>query len=151
MHDTPPEGAQSGSGTGTAAITNQTVQGRTAVTLLRTVAVLNLLGTLSQGLTAGMFLNGDASSIDPHQTSAFVVEFLVVVQLVLAILVWRRNRWLKWPLPGAISILVFTFTQVALGVEGSGTAHVTLGVALSAMAMAMVLRSLQLRVADSTT
>ncbi|TDD23763.1 hypothetical protein E1287_38675 [Actinomadura sp. KC06] len=140
MHDT-------SSGAGTAATTDRAVEGGTVVALLRAVAVLSLLGTLSQGLTAGMFLNGDVNSIDPHQVSAFVVEFLVIVQLVLAILVWRRNRRLKWPLPGAIAILVFTFVQAALGVEGSVAAHVTLGVTLSAMEMAMVLRSFQLRVA----
>ncbi|MFI0371033.1 hypothetical protein ACH35V_24455 [Actinomadura sp. 1N219] len=120
-------------------------EGGTVVALLRAVAVLSLLGTLSQGLTAGMFLNGDVNSIDPHQVSAFVVEFLVIVQVVLAVLVWRRNRSLKWPLPGAIAVLVFTFVQAALGVEGSVAAHVTLGVTLSAMEMAMVLRSFQLR------
>ncbi|TMQ90787.1 hypothetical protein ETD83_33925 [Actinomadura soli] len=151
MHDTSFEGAQSGSGAGTAGIRDQTVKGGTAVTLLRAVAVLSLLGTLLQGLTAGMFLNGDVNSIDPHQINAFVVEFLVIFQLVLAILVWRRNRWLKWPLPWAIAILVFTLAQAALGVKGSVAAHVTLGVTLSAMEMAMVLRSFQLRVAGSTT
>ncbi|WUI04024.1 hypothetical protein OHR68_20250 [Spirillospora sp. NBC_00431] len=151
MHDISSGGAQSGFGAGTAAITGQAVKGGTAVTLLRAVAVLCLLGTLSQGLTAGMFLNRDVNSIDAHQMSAFVVESLVIVQLVLAILVWRRNRWLKWPLPGAIGILVFTYTQAALGVAGSVAAHVTLGVTLSAMEMAMVLRSFQLRAAGSTT
>lgn len=59
-----------------------------------------------------------------------------------------RNRWLKWPLSATIGILVFTFTQTVLGLEGSLAAHVTLGVALCAMETVLVLQSFLLRVED---
>ncbi|GLY70961.1 hypothetical protein [Amycolatopsis taiwanensis] len=63
---------------------------------------------------------------------------------------WRRNRWLKWPLLATIGILVATFTQVALGLESSLAAHAALGVTLCGMETALVLRVFLLRVGSST-
>ncbi|MFD5899829.1 hypothetical protein [Streptomyces sp. NPDC060366] len=146
MHDTSSEGAPSHVGTGTVVRTDRVVDGRGAVTLLRAVAALTLLETLVQGLLAGMLLNGDIDSIDPHGINAYVFELLVFLQVVAAVLLWRRNRRLTWPLKATIGILVFTFTQTLLGLEGSLAAHVTLGVALCAMETALVLRAFTLRV-----
>lgn len=126
-------------------MTARVVSGRGAVTLLRVVAVLACLDTLVQGLLAGMLLNGDVDSIDPHGFNAYVFELLVFLQVVAAALLWRRNRGLTWPLKATIGILLATFTQTALGLEGSLAAHVTLGVALCAMETVLVLRAFTLR------
>ncbi|MEV8313454.1 hypothetical protein AB0Q95_04695 [Streptomyces sp. NPDC059900] len=121
------------------------VNGRGAVTLLRVVAALACLETLVQGLLAGMLLNGDVASIDPHGFNAYVFELLVFLQVVAAVLLWRSNRWLTWPLMAAVGILAATFAQTALGLASSLAAHVALGVALCAMETVFALRTLALR------
>lgn len=151
MHDTSSEGAASHVGAGTAIMMARVVDGRGTVTLLRVVAALACIETLVQGLLAGMLLNGDVDSIDPHGFNAYVFELLVLLQVVAAILLWRHNRWLTWPLKATIGILLATFTQTALGLESSLAAHVALGVALCAMETALVLRAFTLRVENSTT
>ncbi|MFK4071887.1 hypothetical protein [Streptomyces sp. NPDC029674] len=145
MHDTSSKGAPSQAG---AVTTAQVVDGRGLVTMLRVVAVIGCLETLVQGLLAGMLLNGDVDSIDPHGVNAYVFELVVFLQVVAAVLLWRRNRQLTWPLRATIGILVFTFTQTFLGLESSLAAHVTLGVALCGMEMGLAMRAFTLR-ADS--
>ncbi|WP_143064688.1 hypothetical protein [Streptomyces colonosanans] len=61
------------------------------------MAALACLETLVQGLLAGMLLNGDVDSIDPHGFNAYVFELLVLLQVVAAILLWRRNREIAGP------------------------------------------------------
>ncbi|MEW2393874.1 hypothetical protein AB0933_36525 [Streptomyces venezuelae] len=148
MHDTSSKGAPSQAG---AVTTAQVVDGPGLVTLLRVVAAIGCLETLVQGLLAGMLLNGDVDSIDPHGVNAYVFELVVFLQVVAAVLLWRRNRWLTWPLKATIGLLVFTFTQTFLGLESSLAAHVTLGVALCAMETALVLRAFTLRAGSTTT
>ncbi|MGW7072332.1 hypothetical protein ACWGII_25165 [Streptomyces sp. NPDC054855] len=150
MQDTSAEGAPSHAGTDAAAVTARVVKGRGTVALLRVVAALACLDTLVQGLLAGMLLNGDVQSIDPHGVNAYVFELLVCLQVASAALLWRRNRGLTWPLMATIGILLATFTQTALGLEGSLAAHVLLGVALCAMETALVLWAFTLRVDHST-
>ncbi|MFI6584113.1 hypothetical protein [Embleya sp. NPDC050493] len=151
MHDTTSEGAPSHAGAGTLVVPARVVHGRGAVTLLRVVAALACLETLVQGLLAGMLLNGDVDSIDPHGFNAYVFEFLVFLQVVAAVLVWRRNRGLTWPPKATVGILLATFTQTALGLHSSLAAHVTLGVALCAMETALVLRAFSLHPENPTT
>lgn len=148
MHDTSSKGEPSLGRAGTAAMTAPEVSGRGTVTLLRVVAALACTETLVQGLLAGMLLNGDVDSIDPHGLNAYVFELLVFLQVVAAVLLWRRNRWLTWPPKATVGILLATFTQTALGLQSSLAAHVTLGVALCAMETALVLRACTLRVAS---
>ncbi|WP_282796567.1 hypothetical protein [Streptomyces sp. CC224B] len=148
MHDTSSESALSrdaAGAAGTVVLAGRVAAGRGRVTLLRAVAALACLETLVQGLLAGMLLNGDVDSIDPHGFNAYVFELLVFLQVVAAVLVWRRNRWLTWPLKATVGILIATFTQTLLGLEGSLAAHVTLGVALCAMETALALRAFTLR------
>ncbi|MCI3933629.1 hypothetical protein [Streptomyces sp. AN091965] len=140
MHNTSSGGTLSPARAATARV----VHGRGGLALLRVVAALACLETLVQGLLAGMLLNGDVDSIDPHGVNAYVFELLVFLQVAAAVLVWRRNRWLTWPPKATLGILVATFTQTALGLEGSLAAHVTLGVALCAMETALVLRAFTL-------
>jgi hypothetical protein len=132
-------------------MTAREVNGRGAVTLLQVASALACLGTLVQGLLAGMLLNGDVDSIDPHGINAYVFELLVFLQVAAAVLLWRGNRRLTWPLKAAIGILAATFTQTALGLASSLAAHVVLGVALCAMETAFVMRALTLRADDPTT
>ncbi|MYY83901.1 hypothetical protein GT044_21990 [Streptomyces sp. SID335] len=105
----------------------------TPLTLLRITAALTCLDTVVQGLLAGMLLNGDVASIDPHGVNAYVFELLVFLQLVAAVLLWHGNRGLTWPVKGAAGILAVTFGQTGLGLASSLAAHVALGVALCAM------------------
>lgn len=146
MHDISSDSAPSHAGE---VMTAPMVDGRGTVVLLRVVAALACLETLVQGLLAGMRLNGDVDSIAAHGHNAYAFEFLVFVQVVAALLLWRRNRWLTWPPKATIGILVATFTQTELGLKSSLAAHVTLGMALCAMETALVLRSFSLRVANS--
>ncbi|GAB2579947.1 hypothetical protein GCM10027168_10980 [Streptomyces capparidis] len=151
MHDTSSRSEPSPAGAGTAVMTARGVNGRGAVTLLQVASALACLGTLVQGLLAGMLLNGDVDSIDPHGVNAYVFELLVFLQVAAAVLLWRGNRRLTWPLKAAIGILAATFTQTALGLASSLAAHVVLGVALCAMETAFVMRALTLRADEPAT
>jgi heme A synthase len=91
-----------------------------------------------------MLLNGDLDSIDPHGHNAYIFELLTVLQLVAAILIWRQNHHLKWPLTATTAILAATITQVFLGLHSSMAIHVTLGVALCGMETALLLRTFTL-------
>ncbi|WP_190136329.1 hypothetical protein [Streptomyces longispororuber] len=144
MHDTSSAAAPAPAA---AAPPGRAAAGRGPVTLLLVVASLACLDTLVQGLLAGMLLNGDVASVDPHGANAYVFELLVFLQVVAAALVRRHDRRLTWPLKATVGILVATFTQTMLGLEGSLAAHVTLGVALCAMETALVLRAFSLRAA----
>ena len=120
------------------------VNGRGAVGLLRVAAALACLDALAQGLLAGLLLNGDVSSIDPHGFNAYVFEFLVLLHTGAAVMLWRRNRGLTWPLIASAGILVTTLAQVFLGLHSSLAAHVTLGVALGAMEAVLTFRAFTL-------
>ncbi|GAA2071753.1 hypothetical protein GCM10009801_23750 [Streptomyces albiaxialis] len=147
MYGTSSGGPPSPAGAGAAPSTaRETVDGRGPLAMLRAVSALACLGTLVQGLLAGMLLNGDVDSIDPHGANAYVFEALVFLQVVAAFLLWRRNRGLTWPLKATVGILVATFAQTGLGLEGSLAAHVTLGVALCAMETVLAMRVFALRV-----
>ncbi|MEU5582648.1 hypothetical protein ABZ791_28015 [Streptomyces huasconensis] len=130
---------------------NASSGGRGRVMLLRVVAALACLETLVQGLLAGMLLNGDVDSVDPHGLNAYVFEFLVLLQVVAAVLLWRHNRRLTWPLKASGGILLAAFTQTGLGLQSSLAAHVALGVALCGMETALVLRAFMLRTENWTT
>lgn len=123
MHDTSARDEPLRAGAGTAAIAARAVNGGrgpvTPLGLLRIAAVLACLETLVQGLLAGLLLNGDVASIDPHGSNAYVFELLVFLQLVGAVLLWRANRGLTWPVKGAVGILAATFTQTGLGLASS--------------------------------
>ncbi|MGW7079725.1 hypothetical protein [Streptomyces sp. NPDC054866] len=151
MHDTSSRSEPSQAGAGNAVVTARVVNGRGALRLLRVVSAVACLETLVQGLLAGMLLNGDVDSIDPHGVNAYLFELLVFLQVVAAVLLWRSNRWLTWPLKAAIGILAATFTQTALGLASSLPAHVTLGVALCAMETIFVMRAFTLRADNLAT
>ncbi|CAM5359428.1 hypothetical protein SALBM135S_08395 [Streptomyces alboniger] len=149
MHDTSSKGTPALGRADTAVAATQVVNGRGAVTLLRVVSVLACLETLVQGLLAGMLLNGDVDSIDPHGVNAYVFELLVFLQVVAAVVLWRRDRGLTWPLKATVAVLAATFAQTALGLRSSLAAHVALGVALCAMETALALRAFALRPGNS--
>lgn len=151
MKDASSAGAPSHVGAATPATAAQGVDGHGAVMLLRIVAALACLETLVQGLLAGLLLNGDVDSIDAHGFNAYVFEILVFLQVVAAVLLWRRNRWLTWPLLAAIGILVAAFVQTFLGLESSLAAHAALGVALCGMETALVLQAFALRAEKPVT
>ncbi|WP_344291851.1 hypothetical protein [Streptomyces synnematoformans] len=151
MNDTSSAGAHSHVGAAVPVTAAPGVDGRGAVMLLRIVAALACLETLVQGLLAGLLLNGDVDSIDAHGFNAYVFEILVFLQVVAAVLLWRRNRWLRWPLMAAVGILVAAFVQTFLGLESSLAAHAALGVALCGMQTALVLRAFLLRAEKSVT
>ncbi|GAA2139034.1 hypothetical protein [Streptomyces synnematoformans] len=146
MHETSPEGAPARSRK--AVIPVQVVEGGGPLTFLRVMAVLCLLMILTQGLLAGMLMNGDVDSIDPHGVGAYVFEALALVQLVAAVMLWRRNRELKWVLSAGIGILLTAFIQVFLGLESSTSAHVTVGVLMAVMETTLLMRCLMLQVAE---
>lgn len=145
MNNASSAGAPSQVGAGTPVVTAQLVDGRRTLMLLRVTAALACLETLVQGLLAGMLMNGDLDSIDPHGHNAYAFEALVFVQAIAAVLLWRRNRWLKWPPLAGIGLLAAAFAQTGLGLASSLAAHAALGVALCGMQTALVVRAFSLR------
>ncbi|MDT0346420.1 hypothetical protein [Streptomyces litchfieldiae] len=115
------------------------VTGRVVVGLLRTVCLLALITTIGLAAVAGLFVTGDIEMLDWHETYAMALNVLTLAQVVLAVLLWRRNRWLRWPMAAALGLLVMVAIQQILGDRRTLGGHMPLGMAICAVEAALVL------------
>ncbi|MEV5986512.1 hypothetical protein AB0L85_16080 [Streptomyces sp. NPDC052051] len=105
---------------------------------LSVVITLEALAVLVQAVTAGSFLNGDDAMKDVHATGATAVLVLALIQLVLAVLLWRPKRGPGWlPLAGLL-LLVMTVAQAMVGGDHNLAVHVPLGMATFGVSIALV-------------
>ncbi|MEV4804528.1 hypothetical protein AB0K18_31400 [Nonomuraea sp. NPDC049421] len=105
------------------------VAGKTGyATTFKVVTVLNTLAVLLQAVTAGQLMSGGAAG--PHGMGASAVHLLGLVQLVVAVLLWRPGRGAGWPAVVGAAVLLLGFVQSMLGGSGAVAAHVPLGMGL---------------------
>lgn len=102
------------------------------VVLMRVAATLGLLTTLVLAAVAGMFTTGDIEMLRWHSTYAMVLAATVLVQLVLTVLIWRRNRALWWAPVAGLLVVITTVVQIAVGESRTLSLHMPLGVAICA-------------------
>lgn len=119
---------------GTAAVTRSWI----AVPFFIVVAVHALL-VFAQAALAGNFPVGNAEALRPHEVNGTEILMPVtLVQLVLAVLVWRPGRGPAWP---AVATLLFVaqILQIGYGFGGRLAVHVSLGVAIFGLSLVLLL------------
>lgn len=105
------------------------VAGKTGyATTFKVVTVLNTLAVLLQAVTAGQLMSGGDAAL--HGMGANAVHLLGLVQLVVAVLLWRPGRGAGWPAVVSAVVLLLGFVQSMLGGTGAVAAHVPLGMGL---------------------
>jgi hypothetical protein len=109
-------------------VVTQVAKGSGYVTAFKAVAALNTLSVLVQAVTAGQLMSGGTATL--HGTGAFAVHVLGLVQLVVAVLMWRPGRRAGWPALVSAAVLLLGFVQSALGGSGVVAVHVPLGMTL---------------------
>ncbi|WP_062430560.1 hypothetical protein [Herbidospora daliensis] len=105
---------------------------------LRITSALHLAGVLGQALLAGLFVTGDADLLSVHESNAGITHSLLYVQLVVALLFWRRHRvaWPSWATGGLVAaetLQIWAGNERALGV------HFPLGMAIFGASAVMTL------------
>ena len=99
--------------------------------MLRLVLWLLAVSVLAQAVLAGLFLDGNDAWRDWHAANGMVLlPLLALVQVVLAILVWRPTRGPGWPAIASVGLLVAILLQITMGQAGQLAVHVPLGVAI---------------------
>jgi hypothetical protein len=119
--------------------------GKGLVGSIRTVAVLALTCTLLQAASAGLFVTGDVGMLDLHGMNAGLVILMTLAQTVNTVLLWRRDRALKWPMAAAVTMIVMVGAQQVMGDERVIAWHILLGTALVGVKTAMLCWAFTLR------
>ncbi|GAA3562159.1 hypothetical protein GCM10022419_048550 [Nonomuraea rosea] len=114
----------------------QVVKGSGYLTAFKVVAALSTLSVLVQAVTAGQLMSGGGASL--HGTGAGAVHVLGLVQVVVAVLVWRPGRGVGWPALVSVAVLLLGFLQSALGGSGAVAVHVPLGMTLFGLSVWLV-------------
>jgi hypothetical protein len=98
---------------------------------MRGVLWLLALAVFAQPVFAGLFLDGHEVWRDWHATSGMLVlPLLALVQVVLAVLVWRLGHGPGWPVVASVGLLMAILAQSVAGMNGLLAVHVPLGVAI---------------------
>jgi hypothetical protein len=122
-----------------------------AARALRAVALTHAALVLAQAAFAGRYLGGDAASLRLHERNAELIVTLALVQLVLAVLVWRPGRGPGWPALASLVLWLAEVAQMAFGYGRTLAVHVPLGVAIFGLTVALSLATWRLARADPGT
>ncbi|SFB97698.1 hypothetical protein [Streptomyces aidingensis] len=121
------------------------VRGPVIVLVSRVLAVLALAVTLLQAALAGLFVTGDVEMLDRHRLGGTVLSVLVLAQLLTAVLLWRRNRRLRWPMAAILAVVLLTALVQSLGDRRLLGWHMPIGMAICAAEAALVCWAFLLR------
>ena len=102
---------------------------RADVAALRLVASVQPALLLLQAALAGQFLGGNQAAVGLHSANADLIQVLGLVQVVLAVVVWRR-RGPAWPAAVSALLLLAIEVQFVMGFRQQVGVHVPLGVAI---------------------
>jgi hypothetical protein len=106
--------------------------------------VLRLLAAavFAQAILAGLFLDGgDAWRVWHAVNGMLVLPLLALIQVVLAVLVWRRGRGPGWLPITSMGLLLVLLIQNALGMTSQVAVHVPLGLAIFGLIGTLLVRS----------
>jgi len=106
--------------------------------------VLGLLAVavFAQAVLAGLFLDGGDTWRGWHALNGMLVlPLLALIQVVLAVLVWRRGHGPGWLAIASVGLLVALLVQNVLGMTSQVAAHVPLGVAILGLVGALLVRT----------
>jgi hypothetical protein len=109
----------------------------TAARPLRVIVLLHAALVLAQAAFAGQFIAGDAAWVRVHEANAGIIHLVALVQLVVAVLVWRPGRGPGWPALASLALLLAEEFQMGFGYARMLGLHVPLGVAIFGLTVAM--------------
>jgi hypothetical protein len=110
-----------------------------AVSGLRAVVLAHAALVLAQAAFAGRYLSGDAAGLRLHERNAELIVTLAMVQLVLAVLVWRPGRGPAWPALASLALWLAEVAQMSLGYGRVLGVHVPLGMAIFGLTVALAI------------
>jgi hypothetical protein len=105
---------------------------------LRVIVLLHAVLVFVQAAAAGQFLAGNAAWLGVHEANAAIIQLVALVQLVVAILVWRPGRGPGWPALASLALLLAEELQMGFGYARLLGLHVPLGVAIFGLTVVMV-------------
>lgn len=106
----------------------------------RVVVAVHALLVFAQAALAGNFLVGNAEALRLHEVNGTEILMPVtLVQLVLAILVWRPGRGPAWPALATLLLFVAQILQISYGFGNRLALHVPLGVAIFGLSLTLLL------------
>jgi len=106
--------------------------------LFRIVVTAEAVLAFNQAVFAGRFINGDYGAVATHSTGAGVMEFVLVVEVIAAVLLWRPGRGPGWPILAALGLFLLVGVQIALGFTRALAVHVPLGVTIIVLDILML-------------
>lgn len=101
-------------------------------------SVLHLAGVLAQALLAGLFVTGDVDLLSWHVSNAGISYSLLLVQLAVSFLFWRR-RGVVWPLWATGALTLAESGQIWVGMSRALAVHFPLGMAIFGASAVMTL------------
>ena len=112
------------------------------VRVMRVVLWLLTVAVFAQAVLAGLFLDGGDAWRGWHAVNGMLVlPLLALVQVGLAVLVWRRGRAPGWLAVASVGLLVALLVQSALGMTSQVAVHVPLGVAIFGLTGTLLVRA----------
>jgi heme A synthase len=109
---------------------------------MRLVQGLLAVAVFAQAVLAGLFLDGGDAWRGWHALNGMLVlPLLALVQVVLAVLVWRRGRGPGWLAVASVGLLVALLVQNVMGMTSQVAAHVPLGVAIFGLTGTLLIRT----------
>jgi hypothetical protein len=98
--------------------------------LMRIVVTVHALAVFAQPVLAGQFLDGNVEMVKVHAGVAGLVELVGLVQIPIAVLLWRPGGGPLWPAGLSVLLFVVEGVQVGLGYSRMLAVHVPLGVTI---------------------
>lgn len=112
--------------------------------LLRFLVLLHTLIVLAQAASAGTFLDGEPSALRLHQlTGTSVITVVSVLQLIVAVICWRRQQRAAWFALAAAGLFVADMIQIGLGFTDRLALHVPVGVAIFGVSLTLLFASVK--------
>jgi hypothetical protein len=112
------------------------------VRVMQVVLWLLAVAVLAQAVFAGLFLDGGDAWRAWHAVNGMLlVPLLALIQMVLAVLVWRRGRGPGWLPITSVGLLLALLVQSVLGMTDQVAVHVPLGVAIFGLIGTLLVRT----------
>jgi hypothetical protein len=112
------------------------------VRAMQLVLWLLTLAVFAQAVLAGLFLDGGDGWRGWHAVNGMLVlPLLALIQVILAVVVWRRGHGPGWLAVASVGLLLALLVQSMLGMTGQVAAHVPLGVAIFGLTGTLLVRT----------
>ena len=115
---------------------------------LRLVATLQTLAMANQPVFAGQLLAGTFSGLTRHRENAMLVFFVLVLELVTAVVLRVPGGGPVWPVFFCLGMLALVAIQMMLGFTRTLALHVPLGVTLVVATVLMLVWAWRRRPGD---